>query len=109
MSRTEQLQELLSKSPQDDFLLYGLAIEHAKSGDHERAVAYFDRAIEANAQNPYHYYHKARSLEALRRVNEVVATLRAGVDVARKAQDHKAVDELQDYIEMIGINYSRDE
>ncbi|HZW09021.1 MAG TPA: CDC27 family protein [Phycisphaerales bacterium] len=105
MPRTERLLQLLDKSPRDDFLLYGLAIEHAKSGEHETALQYFDRAIEANRDNPYHYYHKAKSLEALERIDEALGTLRAGAAVAQEADDAKAVGEIRGYIDMIRINW----
>jgi tetratricopeptide (TPR) repeat protein len=107
MPRAEQLLELLDKNPQDDFLLYGLALEHAKLGQHERALEYFDRAIEVNRENPYHYFHKARSLEALERIDDARATLKTGMAVARRESDEKAVTEIRGYMEMIEINWSQ--
>jgi tetratricopeptide (TPR) repeat protein len=107
MPSVEQLLKLLERSPGDDFLLYGLAIEHAKRGEHERALAYFDRAIEANAENPYHYFHKARSLEALERIDDALATLRRGSEAGHRTQDDKAVSEIAGYVDMIQINWSR--
>lgn len=90
---------VLDKSPEDDFVLYAIAMEHAKLGDHAVAVSFFDRAIAADASNPYHYYHKAKSLTVLGRAEETRATLEAGLDQARQAGDSKAVNELSDLLE----------
>jgi Flp pilus assembly protein TadD len=90
MSRIEQLQEMLQKSPRDDFLLYGLAIEHAKHGQHEAALTYFDRAIEADAANAYHYFHKARSLEARERLDDARLCGRVRPSHARLARPRRS-------------------
>lgn len=99
MPSIDQLRRVLDKSPEDDFVLYALAMEHAKLGDHRAAVEYFDRAIAADQTNPYHYYHKSKSLAALGRTTEQRETLEAGIGHARAAQDMKAVHELSDLLE----------
>lgn len=107
MPSVDRLLKLLETSPGDDFLLYALAMEHAKQAEHETALAYFDRAIEADRGNAYHYYHKARSLEALQRIDEAIATLRLGADVARGGEEEKALSEILGYLDMIHTNWRR--
>jgi tetratricopeptide (TPR) repeat protein len=107
MPSVERLIKLLESSPDDDFLLYALAIEHAKLAQHAEALAYFDRAIKANPANAYHHFHKARSLEALERIDDALDTLRSGAESARAQGDAKALSEITGYIDMIQINWSR--
>ncbi|MEK6702571.1 MAG: tetratricopeptide repeat protein, partial [Planctomycetota bacterium] len=64
MPSLQQLERLLVVDPQDAFVLYAIAQEHAKQGRHADAVAFYDRCLGVNAEYCYAYYHKARSLEA---------------------------------------------
>ncbi len=90
---------MLAAEPNDAFVLYGLAQEYAKAGEHRRAVEYFDRCLEADPNYHYGYFHKARSLEALGRKDDAVATLRAGLDMARRGRDEKAAGEIATYLD----------
>lgn len=101
MPTIQQLERLLAIDPEDDFVLYGLAMEHARIGEHERALSFFDRAIRANASNAYHFFHKAVSLEAMSREHEAITTLRAGLESARAGGDPKAMSELSGYLERL--------
>ena len=55
-----QLEKLLALDPADAFVLYALAMEHAKLAEKDRAFAYFDRCIAADPAYCYAYFHKAR-------------------------------------------------
>ena len=98
MPSIEQLQKLLALDPNDAFVLYGLAIEHAKRAETEKAVAFFDRCLAADPHYCYAYYHKARTLESAGRKDEALATLRAGLDAAKAAQDAHALSEIQGFL-----------
>lgn len=102
MPSIDQLHRALAADPNDAFLLYGLAMEHAKLDDHEPALGYFRRAIEADPANAYHHYHMARSLEALGREADARATLEAGLKQAQTHGDHKAIGEITDYLHRLG-------
>jgi hypothetical protein len=98
MPSIAQLEQLLAADPRDAFVLYGLAQEHAKAGGaqgHGRAVEFYDRCLEVDPSYCYAYFHKARSLAALGRAPEAVATAQAGVAAARKASDGHAESELR--------------
>lgn len=101
MPSIDQLLRALDADPADAFLLYGIAMEHAKLGDHEPALDYFRRAIEADPANAYHHYHMARSLKALGRGDDARATLEAGLTQARTHNDLKAVGELTEYLQRL--------
>jgi len=97
--RLAALLAMLEKEPGDAFCLYGIAQEHAARGAHEQAIAWFDRTIAAEPTHGYAFFHKARSLEALGRVPEAIAVLRAGIDAARTAGDRHAVSELTGFLD----------
>ena len=102
MPSIDQLQRALAADPNDAFLLYGLAMEHAKLGDHEPALDFFRKAIATDPANAYHHYHMARSLMALGLEADARATLEAGLTTARTHGDNKAVGEITDYLDRLG-------
>jgi tetratricopeptide (TPR) repeat protein len=99
MPSIEQLQKLLAADPNDPFLLYGMAQEHAKQGRHAEALAWYDRCLAADPKYAYAYFHKARSEEAMGNSDAAVATLRAGQAAARAAGDSHALSEISGYLD----------
>lgn len=98
MPTIEQLERVLAADPRDPFVLYGLAQEHAKAGNIDKALDFYDRCLESDPKYCYAYFHKARALEAAGRSAEAIDTLRAGVDVSRAAGDTKALGEMSEYL-----------
>ena len=92
--RLTKLQKLLSIDPNDAFVLYGLAQEYAKVGDHAQAIAFYDRTLNADPAYLYAYYHKARSQQAAGDLPNARATVQRGIRVAHQAGDGKALSEL---------------
>lgn len=92
--RLAQLNRLLALDPHDAFVLYGLAHEHAKAGDHAQAIDFYDRCLAADPAYFYAYFHKAVSLKALGRAEEARPVLTAGISAAKAAGDAKALNEL---------------
>lgn len=90
-----QLERLLATDPNDAFVLYAIAQEHAKAGAFDRAVEFYDRSIEVAPDDGYAYFHKARALGAMGRTDLQVSALKAGLAAARRAGDGKALGELQ--------------
>ena len=101
MPTLDQLLRVLETSPDDAFLLYGIAMEHAKLGDHRAALSFFDRALETDPANPYHYYHKTRSLEALGTIEEARAVLTLGLERAHASGDAQAISETAAYLDQL--------
>jgi tetratricopeptide (TPR) repeat protein len=97
----ERLEKMLAADPEDTFVLYAIAQEHAKAGDHDRAVAFYDRCLAVDAAYCYAYYHKAKSLEELGREADAVATLRTGLEAAKGAGDGKALGEIAGYLDAL--------
>ena len=97
-----QLERLLAIDPDDPFLLYGLAQEHAKLGQHGDAVRFYDRCLGADPAYLYAYFHQARSMAALGQRAQAAATLRTGLERARSAGDAKAAGEIEALIDELG-------
>lgn len=96
--RIDKLMRLLENEPDDSFCLYGLGQEYAREGNHEKALAYYDRLLEVDPDYVYGYYHKARSLEALQRVDEARQTLKDGLERAMETGDDKAAGEINELL-----------
>ncbi len=99
MPSIADLQRLLAADPNDAFLLYGMAQELARTGDHAAAVGWYDRCLAADPGYCYAYFHKARSLRALGRTPQAVQTLQAGADASRRAGDGHAAGEIAAYLD----------
>lgn len=102
MPSIAQLEKLLTLEPDDAFLLYGLAQEYAKQGEDAKAVEYFDKTIAADPDYVYAYYHKARSLESLDRIDDAKACLTTGLEVAKKVADAKGISEISGFLAGLG-------
>lgn len=95
MPSIAQLTKLLAVDPADTFVLYGLAQEHARLGEHAQAVEWYNKCLAIDPHYCYAYFHQARSFQALGDSAAAIATVRKGIEAARKVQDGKALGELQ--------------
>lgn len=95
--RMEQIEALLAETPDDAFLRYGLAMEHASAGDDTECVVVLRDLIGRHAASPYvpAYLQCGQALARLDRTEEACAVLREGVAVAGKAGDTHAQGEMQ--------------
>ena len=99
--RLHRLLAMLEREPGDAFCLYGVAQEHARAGRHVEALEWYDRALAADPAYCYAYFHKARSLEELDRLEDARATLRAGTEAASRAGDSHALSEIRGYLDQL--------
>lgn len=99
MPSIQDLEKLLAADPDDAFLLYGLAQEHAKAAHHDAALAAYDRCLAVDPGYCYAYFHKACTLEAAGRPDAAIATLRDGVAAAKRAGDGHALSEISAYLD----------
>lgn len=102
MSRVPQLMKLHASDPADADVLYMLAQEHARAGDHAQAQSWYDRCLSADGNYLYAYFHKARSQQAAGDLPGAVATARAGHARARASGDAKATNELGGLVDELG-------
>lgn len=102
MSRFEALHTLIAENPDDPELRYLLGLEHVSRGDLEQALLSFDACLERNAEYAYAYFHAARALQELGRMEEAREKALRGVQAARRERDARAAAELEDLVEELG-------
>ncbi len=101
MSRIDELQKLHEDDPKDADVMYMLAQEHAKEGDPDEAVAWYDKCLAVDPAYLYAYFHKARALESAGEIEDAKDALREGVKSAQVQRDEKALGEIGAYLELL--------
>lgn len=99
--RLRQLQQMLERSPQDTFLLYGIAMEHKKAGDAAPALEYFERVIQLDPGYCYAYHQRGLLHEATGDVEAARRSYRQGVEAAQRKGDAHAQGEIQAALDML--------
>ena len=84
--RMEQIEALLADDPDDPFLRYGLAMEHASAGDDAGCVAVLRDLIARTTAEPYipAYLQAGQALVRLDKIAEACAVLRDGIAAAER-------------------------
>ncbi len=91
--RMEQILAMLAEEPNDAFLRYGLAMEHASLGDDEAAAKHLLELIALDPADPYipAFLMAGQILVRLERESEAVAVLKQGLAAATKAGTPQAL------------------
>lgn len=95
-TRRQMLEEFVAANPGDAFGRYGLAMECSTSGDADAAIAHFRRLLEQHPQYVSGYHQLGLLLARLGRNDEARQTLDQGAQVAERAGNSHARDEMQD-------------
>lgn len=84
--RMAQIEAMLADDPDDAFLRYGLAMEHASAGDDAACAEVLKELIARKAAAPYipAYLQAGQALARLDRTAEACDVLRAGLDAAKR-------------------------
>jgi thioredoxin-like negative regulator of GroEL len=101
-SRKEQIEEMLAQDPDDSFLRYGLAMEHASAGDDEEAARHLLDLMRRDPDYVPAYLQAGQVLLRLGRDDEAQAALQAGVGAARRKGDEHAAGEMAGLLATIG-------
>lgn len=103
MDRLAKLLKILALEPGggDAFTLYGVANEYAKTGDAAKAIEFYDKCLAADPHYCYAYYHKAKVQADNDDTAAAAATLRAGIEVAKRTADGKAQNEMLSLLDSI--------
>ena len=102
MDRLETLKHILAQNPGDALARYGLAMEYAKAGQLERALAEYRALLSVNPDYTYAYFHGGQALEKLGRMDEAREMYRRGIEVATRLGDQHARAELQGALDLLG-------
>jgi tetratricopeptide (TPR) repeat protein len=95
MPSLASLEKLLKLEPNDPFLLYGLAQEHAKLGNYGEAVKFYDRCLAVDPSYCYAHYHKAVALESSGDQAAAIAVIDQGLIAAARHGDAHCAAELR--------------
>jgi predicted Zn-dependent protease len=101
-SRKQKILEMLAEDPTDPFLRYGLAMEHAGTGEHAEAVRCLEELIRDKPDYVPAYVQAGQLLVRLGRDDEARSVYRAGIDAARKAGEGHAAEEMASFLEELG-------
>jgi tetratricopeptide (TPR) repeat protein len=93
-TRSQQLEKMLEREPNDPFLLYGLALEHKKSSDFARAVELLHRTIEVDPGYCYAYYQLGQIHAATGDLVTAKRVFEQGIAAATKKGDGHAAGEI---------------
>jgi hypothetical protein len=98
-----QIEVMLADDPDDAFLRYGLAMEHASAGDDAACVEVLRDLIARTATTPYipAFLQVGQALIRLDRIAEASDLLRMGIDAARRGGDGHAQGEMQGLLDSI--------
>jgi predicted Zn-dependent protease len=99
MDRIAILTEILAANLEDTFARYGLAMEYAKAGQIEQALAEFKTLIEKNPDYTPAYFMAAQTLANADRTDEAKRMLVDGVSSARRTGNTHAQSEMTAMLE----------
>ena len=94
MDRFAMLNEILSQKPNDAFAQYGLAMEHSKAGEVERALEEFAKLLSTHPDYTAGYFMAAQTLVSANRVDEAKKMLVEGISSARRTGNTHAQSEM---------------
>ena len=100
--RMRRLQQMLEKSPNDTFLLYGVAMEHKNAGELPQAIEYFNRVVQIDPGYCYAYHQRGLAHEMAGDVDAARQAYREGVAAAAKKGDAHAQGEIQAALDLLG-------
>jgi predicted Zn-dependent protease len=95
MDRVALLNEVLSQNPNDAFARYGLALEHSKAGEVDRALEEFGKLLAAHPDYTAGYFMAAQTLAKADRTEEARKMLADGIASAEKTGNSHAQSEME--------------
>jgi predicted TPR repeat methyltransferase len=98
--RVLKLQGMLSKSPDDPFLLYALAMERKKTNTSE-AVELLQRVIQLDPAQCYAYFQLGQTQEIIGNLDAARSAYRDGIAAAARYGDSHAGQEIAGALQMI--------
>jgi predicted Zn-dependent protease len=101
MTRREKLQEMLTSSPDDPFLHYGLAMEHRGAGERDAALGELRQVLELDPHYVAAYFHQGQMLAEGGDIAAAQQVLRSGIEVANRLGDRHAADEMRGLLDSL--------
>lgn len=101
MSRRKQIEEMLKDQPDDSFLNYALAKEHASEGNVDAALQQYSLVIDNFPNEVAAYFQKGQLLAEEDRTDDAREVIEQGMKVARQVGDQHALGEMQGFLELL--------
>jgi Tfp pilus assembly protein PilF len=101
MSRIDALKGFLADNPADSFSRYALALEYIKIDRFGNAVGEFESIVRNDPDYLATYYQLGKAYEHEDSTTEAEQTYRTGIEVASRAGDTHARDELQEALSLL--------
>lgn len=92
---------MLTREPNDTFLLYGIALEHKKVGQLVEAIAKLDRVLQIDPKYYYAYHQRGLAYEQKGDIEAARKSYRAGIEAAATGGDTHAAEEIRGALMMI--------
>lgn len=99
--RREQIEEMLALDPDDSFLRYGLAMEHASAGDDAAAVACLRELLRRDPDYVPAYLQAGQALMRLGDDEPAREMLKSGIAVATRKGDAHAAGEMTNFLQAL--------
>ncbi len=100
-TRLEQLLKMLDREPNDPFLLYGIALEHKKSGDTQAALQMLEKVVQADPGHGYAFFQRGQIHEMCGDLSAARQAYTDGITAATSSGDAHARSELEGALAMI--------
>ena len=98
MPSVEQIEALLTDSPEDTFLLYALAMELDNEGKHDRSLTIFEKLMSQTPPYVPAFFMRAQQLVRLDRVSDAKSDLESGIQHAKEQNDTHAAGEMSEFL-----------
>ena len=95
MDKIAGLKEILAMDPKNSLARYGLAMELARGGETDAALAEFDRLLTDDPGYTAGYFMAAQTLAEAGRSQDAAARLKSGIDCANRSGNRHAASEMQ--------------
>ncbi len=102
-NRLDILKQMLEQDQKNTFARYGLAMEHAKSGDYAKAVDEFEILISQDSNYVAAYYHGGQALEKLGRLDEARIVYERGITACTQKGDGHTQAEIEAALSMLPV------
>ncbi len=89
------LKEIIALDPKNSFARYGIAMELAKGGSVDEAMAEFNTILANDPDYTAAYFMAAQTLTSAGRNSEAIERLKAGIACAARGGNRHALSEMQ--------------
>lgn len=99
--RVDLLLDMLKNEPNDVFLIYALALEHAKNERVNDAIALLEKTVIIDENYLPAYYQLGKLYEKTEESQKAIQVYRKGIFIAQSKKDMKSLGELEEALMII--------